>query len=205
MNLGPIVAWGSRTLEILESPPTEVLQWCSPQRLEEKFGWLREYRESLVRWSQWLELVTVAEQHVRREGLTSSTAVEVCQQLVPLATTGSGVRLAAELITFVSGQCQPIPDGERLVGTTESLECAFGKQKSLERSATKTGFTSLVLALGAVVGKTTAEVIHCALESCRTKHVRNWCREHLGITLQSKRRIAYARDKKPDEKTQLST
>ncbi len=205
MNLGSIVAWGNRTLEILESPSAEVLQWCSPPRLEEKLGWLREFREPLGRWSQWLELITAAEQRVRREGLTSSTAADVRQQLTPLATTGSGVRLAGELVAFVSEQCQPIRQGERLVGTTEPLECAFGKQKSLERSPTKTGFTSLLLGLGAVVGKTTAEVVHCALESCGTKHVRNWCRDHLGITLQSKRRIAYAKDKNPDEKTQSST
>ena len=205
MNLGPIVTWGIRTLKILESPSAEVLEWCCQQRLEEKFGWLREYREPLARWSQWLKLVTTAEQHVRREGLTLSTSAEVRHQLTALATSGSGVRLAGELIAFVSEQCQPIRDGERLVGTTETLESAFGKQKSLERSPTKTGFTSLLLGLGAVVGKTTAEIVHCALESCGTKHVRNWCHKHLGITLHSKRRLAYAEDKKSDEKPQPST
>ncbi len=205
MNLGPIVNWGSRTLTILQSPSAEVLQWCSRQRLEEKFGWLRDYCEPLARWSGWLELITVTEQHVRHEGLTITTAAAVRQQLAPLATTGSGVRLAGELIAFVSEQCQAIRNGERLVGTTEPLESAFGKQKSLERSPTKTGFTSLLLGLGAVVGKTTAEMVHSALESCSTKNVHNWCRAHLGITLQSKRRLAYAKDKNPDETPPPST
>ena len=59
---------------------------------------------------------------MRREGLTSSTTTDVRRQLTPLATTGSGVRLAGELIAFVSEQCQAIRDGERLVGTTETLE-----------------------------------------------------------------------------------
>ena len=199
MNLGPIVNWGRRTLKILQSPSAEVLKWCSRERLEEKLGWLRDYFEPLGRWSGWLELVTVTEQHVRRYGLTLSTAAEVRRQLIPLATTGSGVRLAGELIAFVSEQCQAVRDGERLIGTTETLESTFGKQKSLERSPTKTGFTSLLLGLGAVVGKTTAEMVHCALESCSTKNVHNWCREHLGITLQSKRRLAYAKDKTRDE------
>jgi hypothetical protein len=199
MNLGPLLTWGQRTLEILDSRSAQVLQWCSRERLEEKFGWLREYREPLGRWAEWLELVTTAEQQVRRQGITSSSADDLRRQLTPRATLGSGVRLAGELIAFLSEQCQQLRDGERLLGTTEPLECAFGKQKSLERSATKTGFTSLLLSLGAVVGQTTAELVHQALATCRTKHVLQWCRAHLGTTLQSKRSLAYAKDKKPDE------
>ncbi len=64
--------------------------------------------------------------------------------------------------------------------TTEPLGCACGKEKSIERSHTKTGFTSLLLSLGALLGKTTAKVVHSALENCRTKHVRSWCCVHLG-------------------------
>ena len=134
MNPGPIVNWGRRTLEIVESPSAQILQWCSRERLEEKFGWLRPYREALTRWSEWLELIATAEQHVRREGLTSSLPDDtVRKSLTPLACTGSGVRLAGELITFVSEQSQAVHPGERLPGSTECLESAFGKQKTLER------------------------------------------------------------------------
>ena len=199
MNLGPLVQWGRRTLGIVESPSAEVLQWCCRQRLEEKFGWLREYGEPLARWSQWLELVTAAEQLVRREGLSATTEVRLREELTPLATTGSGVRLAGELMAFVAEQCSVLRGEERLLGTTEPLECAFGKLKSLERTQSKMGFTSLLLSLGAVVGNTTAQLVHRALEACRTKHVRSWCHQHLGATLQSQRRIAYAQDKKSDE------
>ena len=34
-----------------ELPPT-VLVHCTAERIEEKFGWLRDYREDLARWSQ---------------------------------------------------------------------------------------------------------------------------------------------------------
>ncbi len=67
------IAAACRALEIIESPIAVVLQWCCRERLEEKFSWLREYRRPLARWSQWLALVTVAEQQVRRQGLASST------------------------------------------------------------------------------------------------------------------------------------
>jgi len=199
MNLGSLVAWGRRTREIVASPSAVVLQWCRRERLEEKFGWLRDYGDALDRWSQWLELVTAAEQLVRREGLSATTVDRLREEVTALATTGSGVRLAGELLAFVAQQCDVVRDGERLVGTTEPLECAFGKLKSLERTASKTGFTSLLLSLGAVVGQTTGELVHQALEACRTKHVWAWCQQHLGPTLRSQRQQAYAQDKKSDD------
>jgi hypothetical protein len=200
MNLGPLLEWGRRTLEIVESPSATVLQWCDRERLEEKFGWLRGYGDSLARWSQWLELVMTAEQRVRRDGLSSGTLACLREELTPLAATGSSVRLASELLAFVAEQCGQVRGNERLIGTTEPLECAFGKLKSLERSQSKQGFTSLLLGLGALVGQLTTDLVHRALESCRTKHVTDWCRRHLGHTLASQRRLAYAEDKNPDEK-----
>ena len=98
MNLGPLVAGGGRTSEIVESPSPVVLQWCNRDRLEEKCGWLREYGASLARWSEWLELVTTTEQLVRREGLSATTVSRLREELTPLATTGSAVRLAGELL-----------------------------------------------------------------------------------------------------------
>ena len=204
MNPGPLVAGGGRTSEIVELPSPVVLQWCNRDRLEEKCGWLREYGASLARWSEWLELVTTTEQLVRREGLSATTVSRLCEELTPLATTGSAVRLAGELLSFVAEQCQEVRDEERLVGTTEPLECAFGKLKSLQRTGSKMGFTSLLLSLGAVVGETTGELVHRALSACRTKHVWSWCREHLGPTLRSQRQQACA-DKKSDETNPPST
>ena len=43
MNLDTLVQWSRRTPGIAESPSKEVLQRCCRQRLEEKFGWLRDY------------------------------------------------------------------------------------------------------------------------------------------------------------------
>ena len=104
-------------------------------------------------------------------------------------------------MAFVADQRQSLRRHERLPATTDVLESAFGKHKSLARSPTKTGFNSLLLGLGAAVGTTTAQVVHPALETCGIKQVRSWFTKHLGTTRQSKRQLAYAPDKKPDEPT----
>ena len=84
---------------------------------------------------------------------------------------------------------------ERLPGTTEVLESSFGKLKALEDGQSKSGFTGLVLSLGAMVSKCTIETIGEALEQCRVRDVWDWCREKLGVSVQSLRKQAYAEPK----------
>src|SRR5712671_4582547 len=45
MNLQPQLEWADGVLDILREPPAKVLQWVSPERLQEKLGWLREFTE----------------------------------------------------------------------------------------------------------------------------------------------------------------
>ena len=82
--------------------------------------------------------------------------------------------------------------GEVLPGTTEVLESCFGKLKGLEDGQSKSGFTGLVLSLGAMVTTRTAQAIGEALERCRVRDVLDWCQEKLGASVQSLRRQAYA-------------
>ena len=84
-----------------------------------------------------------------------------------------------------------VRQGERLPGTTEVLESCFGKLKALEDGQSKSGFTGLVLSLGAMVSKWTAESIGEALERCRVRDVLDWCRKNLGPSVQSQRSQAY--------------
>lgn len=191
MNLDELVGWGSRTVEILDQPPAAVLQYCTAQRLEQQFGWLRDYREALTEWSEALAVTGAAEQLVRTQGLYNGVADELAEILEPLARNDHSGALRDELIAFVEGESSKARQGERLPGSTEVLESCFGKLKSLERDQCKSGFTGLVLSVGAIVSKTTGDVVQKAMEVTKTKDVLRWCREKLGETVQSKRRHAY--------------
>ena len=53
MNLGPTLAWAERKLWLLDHPAPKTRQWVvSEQRLEEKLGWLREFRSSVAEWTE---------------------------------------------------------------------------------------------------------------------------------------------------------
>ena len=59
MNLGPLIAWGVSTLAILDNPGPEVLNYGTRERLEEKLGWLRQFREPLKGWSEMKQTIDV--------------------------------------------------------------------------------------------------------------------------------------------------
>lgn len=66
----------------------------------------------------------------------------------------------------------------------------FGKLKHLEQEQSSSGFTTLILAIPACVGKLDIETITHALTTTRGQDVLNWRQQNLGMTLQAKRRQA---------------
>jgi hypothetical protein len=187
MNLKPLVNWAEETLWILDQQPKEVLQYVSPARLEEKLGWLRDYREDIRGWSEYQRVINTALEVVRNEGYFQGAAERLEAKLAPVRRTNAGAELCAELVEFVRGQSTAARPGERLPGSSEILESAFGKFKSLERDQSRGGFTYLILGFAALLRETTPETLREALIQTPVKNVLAWCRNNLGVTLHSKR------------------
>ncbi len=79
---------------------------------------------------------------------------------------------------------------ERLLGSSEVIESILGKLKYLEKDQAKSGFTSLLLSIGAIVSSTASDIILTALESVPTQKIRNWRQDMLGESVQAKRKKA---------------
>lgn len=192
MNLQPQLEWADGVLDVLANPPAPVLQWTSVQRLEEKLGWLRGFKDDIAEWSSWQQIVNIAVTHVNGHGITRTTAKEVYQQMPKPFAYESTADLAKELTRFVARQGKQAKPGERLIGSTEVLESCFGKMKEMEKQHSRGGFTSLVISFGAMLATTTTEAINAALKHSRVADVHDWCKRHLGTTLFGKRKIAFA-------------
>jgi hypothetical protein len=194
MNLDELVRWGRQTLALLDDPGRLERLPDSSKRVWEKLGWLAEFRESLAEWSAYHDLIEGALDFVRCRGLYAGAGPDLADAL-PAASEGAAAELRERLIAFVTAESSKARTGEVLPGTTEVLESCFGKLKALEDGQSKSGFTGLVLSLGAMVSTRTAEAIGEALERCRVGDVLDWCREKLGVSVQSLRRQAYAEPK----------
>lgn len=191
MNLGPQLGWATHLLSILDAPPDVVLDAVTPERLQEKLGWLREYRDAVGEWASWQNVVDVVLTFVNQHGHFADAPAELRSQLPPHPAHASTRELSEELLEFVASESAKAKTGERLPGSTEVLESCFGRFKVLERDQSRGGFTGLLLAFGALLTETTAATIQSALQHSRTIDVWNWCREKLGRTVFAKRKLAF--------------
>ena len=191
MNLENQLNWADKMLALLDAPPGSTPTWATPQRLEEKLGWLREYRGELGTWREWQEIINMTVSFVATEGLHAQSAILMGKKLGPLQRTASGRELALELIKFVSEQASQAKPEDRLPGSTEVLESCFGKFKTMEGDQAKGGFTSLLLSFGSLFAEATIEKVHEAMAFVPTAKVKEWCARHLGQTLFSQRKEAY--------------
>jgi hypothetical protein len=189
MNVRVLVEWGRKTLALVDDPSGLERPGVTVERVQSKLGWLVEYREDLEKWSAFQQVIDGALNFVRRRGLYLGAGFAIAAALP--ATPGVAAELRDALIEFVRGESLKARFGERLPGTTEVLESCFGKLKALEDGQSKSGFTGLVLGLGAMVSQWTAESLAEALEQCRVRDVLAWSREMLGESVQSQRERAY--------------
>lgn len=192
MNLQSQLEWADGVLDILRDPPSEVLQWVTPERLREKLGWLSEFADTVSEWSQWQRVVNIAVAYVDRHGISRTTAKGLYREMPRPFAHASTETLMKELVCFVASQGKKTKRGERVPGSTEVLESCFGKMKQLEKQQSRGGFTTLMVAFGAMLADTTSKVVQAALEHSGTKEVWQWCKEHLGTTLFAKRKVAFA-------------
>lgn len=198
MNLGCQLAWARRILVILCDPSrlSAVQPPVSLSRLEEKLGWMVNFSNEIAQWGQWQEIIDRTVTWTNQQGLYRGTARPLARQLrvrCPRNADPSAVALAAELVRFVrSGERRTRP-GERFPASTEVLESCFGKFKQLEKQQSRSGFTQLLLGVGALLTKVTSDTVREAMQTSSTAAIKSWAREELGMTVFAQRKMAFAR------------
>jgi hypothetical protein len=202
MNVDILIRWGIKVLAYLAQPRQSGKESVTAAQLVAAYGWLPDFRDALQDWGEVLQIVDLTEHWVRSQGLYHGCTHVLASHVRAVVHTERGQRVAQHLLTFVEAEAAKAAPHERLLGSSEVIESVFGKLKRLEQQHGQSGFTGLVLATGALVSTTTQEVIQEALEMVSTSHVRQWCQQHLGPSVQAQRRHAF-RQLKPEEENQV--
>ncbi len=195
MNLDTLVEWGTRALAYLDNPCDFPGQKVDHKRLQQKLGWLHEYRQPLADWAELLEVSERAVTYVRREGYHAGAAKELEAELLPVAPTPASLRLKAGLLTFLAEQANGLPEGQRLLGTSEVLESLLGKYKRIQGTHSKGGMTGSLLNIGAAVFDKTVRAIQTAMAVVPVEAVGRWVRENLGLTVPAQQALLLQRNK----------
>lgn len=191
MNLEELILWGTKTLRYLDDPRPVSGRELDRAALQAKLGWLYEYRAALAEWDAAMTVVGSTLVYVRHAGYHQQAADELGGCLLPAASE-MGQRVALRLLDFVARQSTAARPGERLLGSSECLESLIGKGKRLEGQHSRSGFTKMILGLAASVVTPTYEYLTAALTTTKTQDVLDWCHTHLGTSLATQRRQAYA-------------
>ena len=65
MNLKELVDWGSRALDFVDDPRDVDGVAVDRQKLQDKLGWMRDFREDSTRWQGLLGMISTALEYVR--------------------------------------------------------------------------------------------------------------------------------------------
>ena len=185
LNLQELLAWSLKVLAVLDDSQLLANTQVEPAACEQRFGWLRDYRESLRSWAAAMRVIELTESHVRRRGVYRGVAEHLRPQLDAAVSGPLSRRLADELLTHLAEQALQAQPQEHLPASSEVLESLFGKYKHLQGEQGHHGLTSLILSLGTMLAQQLPTQLPAMLQAVSTADLFRWCRESLGTTLQA--------------------
>ena len=195
MNIDREVRWGARALQVLDrvrgGELTERQQQRLPrEQIEEKLGWLDEYREALGSWESLSLTGQRALEVVRREGYGTSTTPAL-EKALGAPPSGPSRLLVEQIKAEVRVLSEASSVHGKLPSSSEVLESLFSKGKRLlsgTSQGTSNSLTGQLLAMVSATARITPELVRRALSTCRIKHVRKWCAQKFGIGVHRARR-----------------
>ena len=157
-------------------------------KIDEKLGWLEEYRDHLAEWRSLAGLVDSTSSFIKFLGIYNGCHIDLENELLISSNSEWIDRVRGELLAFVKDQSAQANGDERLLGSSEIIESVFGKYKDMIGDQVKGGFTAMLLGLPALLSTTTREDICEAIENTSTENVLEWYRKNIGGSLQSQRK-----------------
>jgi hypothetical protein len=194
LNVDGVIDWSRRMLRLLRCGKWAAVAGLlrmgeteASRFVEEKLGWLREFGGEVERYARVREVVRRTQEEVKRHGLSAETAERVWEGL------GAEVVGDERLGTFLGGvrkyleeEGGKVPRGERWLGTSDVLESLFGRYKWLGEKAPHAEVGAGVLAMAAMTGELSEEVIREALAAVSGQDVRDWVMQNLSQSTLSK-------------------
>ena len=172
------------------------------RQVEEKLGWLRKFVPQVRRWGEMLAVIGTAEHYVRHEGIHAKAAEELAAVL-PKPAIPAVQRLRKQLLEFVADARAAGAGRRTAVGIERSL--GVDHRQVQERGgragpARTDGDGAEHRRVGRATWRWTT--VQAAMTEITTHEVWNWCRSHLGATVQSVRqRIRQALHPEQKQKT----
>jgi hypothetical protein len=87
MNVDELVTWGHAILALLDQPARALGAQLDPDRVQQKLGWVNDYRSHLQTWGELFQVVASTASWVRQQGLCRGAARDLQHRLRGVAHT----------------------------------------------------------------------------------------------------------------------
>lgn len=194
MNIEGLVRWGDKILiqyEILQQKQTKTEEEI---KLEAIIKDIAKFKQSIASWVEMVLVFELIEKFMNIHNLQNDSYEkfhELHGHILSKIKTAKARGFATQVLSFIKEQQKVCNKNERLLHSSQLIESLFGKLKSLEKEQSKSSFTSLILSIGAVVTKTTSDVLKKALETVNVNMINEWSNEKIGTTIQAQRKKLY--------------
>ena len=109
MNLGPSLRWGQMVSHHLSRPYSQARKGITASRMNEKLGWVREYRDDLAIWNRCQQIMQASLKFINQQGLSRGSAKQLKSALAGLMASWPSAcelskKMASALIAFVENR-----------------------------------------------------------------------------------------------------
>jgi hypothetical protein len=153
------------------------IKWLPYCDMNKELGWLKRYANRLTEWSQLVDAGRGVRDIVRREGVSRECFEAVSNHLLDIATLPRAEQFACDIIDFLEEEGEKVPEGKRVLGSSEIIESVFGEHKNVSSRGPKP-MGRLVLSMASrVAEQPSEELIAEAFERIQERTVDNWIKQ----------------------------
>jgi hypothetical protein len=198
MNLDTCVDWANKIIKFEENlaENTDALHLEKKnlaKHFQEIFGWIHSFSQRIDRWGDIMNVVSIARDEVKANGLRADTADRFYRRIENLAMDTEDVRvLTSELYGFLCEQTKSISVGKKFLGSSDIIESVFAKYKNFSARTPMKGIGKTVLTIPVFLSQITSDKVGEALRSCPCVNVSKWLSDHIGQSVFAQRAKAFA-------------
>jgi hypothetical protein len=191
MNIEDLVRWGDQISIKYERLQETKVKTEDEIKLESVIADIAKFEQSVEIWTEMVMVFQLIERFMNIHNLQRDSYekfYELHEGKLQKLKTEEAKGFAIQILSFIKEQQEVCNQNERLLHSSQIIESLFGKLKFLEKEQSKSNFTSLVLSMGAMVSKSTPDILKKALESVNVKKIKQWTKEKIGITIQAQKK-----------------
>jgi hypothetical protein len=150
------------------------IKWLPYCDMNKELSWLKKYISHLTEWNQLVDAGRSVRDIVRREGLSRDCYELISENLSSIAILPKAEQFACDILDFLEEEGEKIPEGKKVLGSSEIIESVFGVHKNVSSRGPKP-MGRLVLSMASrVAEEPSEELIAEAFERIQERTVDNW-------------------------------